>query len=422
MKKLFFAALIGIMLFQAGSITTKAENIPSESTPADFYTADVEEWFDSEGSYTYPITPSDPIWHEMSYGEWVAACNMPQEVVDTLSTEELVSAALDYPLKMDYLFFNSHAAGIQHFQEKSNVYRELFEREDAPEVLLTAYESLQVDYDILAVTENQNALTASKYDRELILQLLLASEEISEQFDETQVTSLIDITEEKNEQRSATPIFSSVSSEEQKSTSEHLNTEDIQKDITINRSATTFRFERSNGGPITSDLNNARYYKGIGHLYGKSPSCLEFYDSDYTPVEASSLDGYYLGLYTTWKHKSGVTKKYNCHSYCWIKKSFDNIYWLDYPTDYAGATTYFRYEGQDIKVTKSDAYIILYNASGIPLHSVRSVTTSSGSNLTEWKKTLKVESKLGSAGVYETTLQDMFDIYGASYYKVYYRK
>ena len=28
MKKLFFAALIGIMLLQAGSITTKAENIP----------------------------------------------------------------------------------------------------------------------------------------------------------------------------------------------------------------------------------------------------------------------------------------------------------------------------------------------------------------------------------------------------------
>ena len=36
MKKLFFAALIGIMLLQAGSITTKAENIPPESTPADF--------------------------------------------------------------------------------------------------------------------------------------------------------------------------------------------------------------------------------------------------------------------------------------------------------------------------------------------------------------------------------------------------
>ena len=138
MKKLFFAALIGIMLLQAGSITTKAENIPPESTPADFYTADVEEWFDSEGSYIYPITPSDPIWHEMSYGEWVAACNMPQEVVDTLSTEELVNAALDYPLKMDYMFFNSYSAGIQHLLEKSNVYRELFEREDAPEALLTA--------------------------------------------------------------------------------------------------------------------------------------------------------------------------------------------------------------------------------------------------------------------------------------------
>mgnify|MGYP001024333117 FL=1 len=421
MKKLFFAALIGIMLFQAGSITTKAENIPSESTPADFYTADVEEWFDSEGSYTYPITPSDPIWHEMSYGEWVAACNMPQEVVDTLSTEELINAALDYPLKMDYMFFNSYSAGIQHLQEKSNVYRELFEREDAPEALLTAYESLQVDYVILNSAEKQTSLEDSGYDRELVLQLLLASNEIYNQMDEIQVTNLTEIIDEKCEKLSTTSLFYNVRSEDQRSTSDHLNVENIQEDIAVNRSATTFRFERTSSSLGISE-EKALYYIGLGHLYGKSPSCWMFYDGDYTPVEAGAINGSYLGKYTTWVHKSGVTKKYNCHSYCWIKKSYDNIYWLNDPTDYAGATTYFRYDGRDIKVTRSDAYIILYDASGIPLHSVRSVTTSSGSNLTEWKKTLKVESKLGTAGVYETTLQDMFDIYGASYYKVYYRK
>ena len=42
------------------------------------------------------------------------------------------------------------------------------------------------------------------------------------------------------------------------------------------------------------------------------------------------------------------------------------------------------------------------NLSGVPVHSVRSVGVSSGIDLEKWMKSVKVESKLGTAGVYET--------------------
>ena len=84
--------------------------------------------------------------------------------------------------------------------------------------------------------------------------------------------------------------------------------------------------------------------------------------------------------------------------------------------------TYFNSEGTNVKIISNDAYIILYNVNGVPVHSVRSTSTSSGSSLSEWKNSTKVESKLGSAGVFVTTLEDMCNVYGASYYIVFTRK
>lgn len=138
-------------------------------------------------------------------------------------------------------------------------------------------------------------------------------------------------------------------------------------------------------------------------------------------MEAAAITGSYLGTHPEWTFKSGPTKKYNCHSYCWIDKSYDNIYWLNDPTNFANATSYFTSYGSNKKITNNNSYIVLYSA-GVPVHSVRSVGVSSGSDLEKWMKSVKVESKLGTAGVYETTLYDMIIHYDAGYYNVYTQK
>ncbi|MDE7211072.1 MAG: hypothetical protein K2O03_06470 [Lachnospiraceae bacterium] len=53
------------------------------------------EWLTAEGNYTYPMTPYKEEWAQLDILERRESCNMPQKLVDMLTTEELVNAALD---------------------------------------------------------------------------------------------------------------------------------------------------------------------------------------------------------------------------------------------------------------------------------------------------------------------------------------
>lgn len=418
MKKKIFPMLLGALLLPWGSITASAEDISTDSVY-------VGEWVTPEGEYTYPVTPDDEVWASMNYAEMRDACNMPQELVDMLSTEELVNAALDYPLMLDCLLFDSYEKGIEHLKNTSNVYRELFEREDAAEALLASYADLHVNYDILISGTVKNPMEVSGYDKELVLQLLLASDEIYSSMDEYQVTDLVETLGAKYDEKQgkcddfATALtFYNVLSENSEVISAELIPESIYEDMAVNATTAT-GFVRT--GTLELMWTGAYYYPGYYEKYGtkcENKDCHEYSSNDFTSIEAAALDSTDIGAHTNWTMKSGATRKYNCHSYCWLDKSYSNIYWLDYPTNYANATSHFTSRGTNVKITYSNSYIILYDSTG-PVHSVRSVGVSSGSNLSEWQTSVKVESKLGQRGVFETTLADMMALYGASYYKVY---
>lgn len=149
------------------------------------------EWLTAQGDYTYPMTPEKEEWAQLDYLEKRERCNMPQELVDILTTKELVNAALDYPLKMDYLGFDDAERGLEHLKGNSNVYRELFEREDITEALLEAYRDLQVDYDFLVSGTASNRGEKSGYNKELILQFLIGSDEIFDRLTEAQLKDLL---------------------------------------------------------------------------------------------------------------------------------------------------------------------------------------------------------------------------------------
>lgn len=421
MGKKLIALFLGTTLLPLGSITASAEETPTSIV----YEG---EWVTASGEYTYPITPSDKAWADMNYPQMVEACNMPQALVETLSTEDLVKAALDYPLKLDYLMFDSYTAGIEHLKDTSNVYRESYTREDAAEALLAAYDALQVDYAALVSDTVENPMQASGYDKELILQLLLASDEVFDCMSETQTTALVEIIGEKYEEKegkcddfSTALTFYSVLSENNDDISEKLIPANIYENMAVNAAAATGFV--SSGKYASTSIGS---YVEIGKYekYGTScgaDDCYKYISGDYSIIEAAGINGTYLGTHPDWTFKSDATKKYNCHSYCWIDKSYSNIYWLNNPTNYTNATSYFANHGTNVKITSSNSYIVLYDSTG-PIHSVRSNGVSSGNSLAEWMTSVMAESKLGSAGVYETTLYDMIYFYNAGSYKVYTEK
>lgn len=420
MKKKIFPMLLGALLLPWGSITASAEDISTDSVY-------VGEWVTPEGEYTYPVTPDDEVWASMNYAEMRDACNMPQELVDMLSTEELVNAALDYPLMLDCLLFDSYEKGIEHLILNSNVYCELFEREDAAVVLLKAYSDLNVDYDLLTIVDpSRNLYAESNYEKEIMLQILLSTDEIFEMLNQTQTEQLIELLSEKYDEKrgkcddfQSSMIFYAVLAENSENISRNLIPENIYEDISVDTKAAS-GFTKTSSTTVWR-YPWAYYYEGIySWSNGVETECYMYSSGDFSPTEASAQHTSINSAHPGWALLSQATKKYNCHSYCWIDKSENNKYWLDDPLAIASSSLYSNY-GANGAISSSNSYIIIYDASG-PAHSACSTTTSQGSNMTSYMTTTRVVSKLGACGVYQTTLYDMYNLYDGKYYISYTKK
>ena len=84
----------------------------------------------------YPIDVLSEKWSTLSYSEAAAACDMPIEYAETLTTNELVKYALNYPFLLDILGYDSIIDGMNHLINKSGAFKELFSRKDCYDKLL----------------------------------------------------------------------------------------------------------------------------------------------------------------------------------------------------------------------------------------------------------------------------------------------
>lgn len=78
-------------------------------------------------------------------GALEAACNMPREYAQSLTTEELVDYALNYPFLMDLIAFDHMEDGMNHLAKKSSLFAELFSRSDCCEELLAQYLNMDIN-------------------------------------------------------------------------------------------------------------------------------------------------------------------------------------------------------------------------------------------------------------------------------------
>lgn len=127
----------------------------------------VEEW-EKMPIGEYPINIDSPEWEEMSYTQACAACNMPKEMAESLTTEELAKYAINYPYLGTVLFvFNSLKDGLDSLKNKSYVFSELYARSDCNQGLLKEYLNLSCDYQLL---EEENDMIGSNYDKKTYLE------------------------------------------------------------------------------------------------------------------------------------------------------------------------------------------------------------------------------------------------------------
>jgi hypothetical protein len=132
--------------------------------------------------WDYPIKPGTEQWKEFqTHDEMLKACQIPEETLKELKTDELIEIMLDYPLIGDVLAFNSLEQGMGRVKGRFNGFTGLLSRKDALEYLLSKYDS--TDPTRASLLKEREKRGEFKYKMRF-LELFIAQDEMKEQWDE----------------------------------------------------------------------------------------------------------------------------------------------------------------------------------------------------------------------------------------------
>lgn len=85
-------------------------------------------------TFQYPITPEMEEWSEFqSLDEMIEACQIPDDILSKMSTDELVEVVANYPLAINVCAYDTPQKGIEHIKEYFNGLQELSKRSAAIE-------------------------------------------------------------------------------------------------------------------------------------------------------------------------------------------------------------------------------------------------------------------------------------------------
>jgi hypothetical protein len=106
-----------------------------------------------ELTWDYPVKPGTAEWKQFqSNEEMVRACQIPEDVLTYITTEELADICLQYPLLYDVFAFNGLSDGLDKLFSDFNGIRELYKRNDVSSNLIKRYSSKVQNFSFLEGT------------------------------------------------------------------------------------------------------------------------------------------------------------------------------------------------------------------------------------------------------------------------------
>lgn len=163
MKKLALMMLALSIVLSAGIIATSATTeAHSNAEMNDFYSVIHTE-----------------AWKSMTRGERIQACQIPEETLADMPTDELLEAVLQYPFLIDMMLCDSYRTGFVHVYNECSALRELGNRKDFSDAVIETYQAAARSVSSERDTEN------------LFLQIILAQPEMTNQCTEEELNTLI---------------------------------------------------------------------------------------------------------------------------------------------------------------------------------------------------------------------------------------
>lgn len=170
MKKIFSLLLVTLLLFSFNASVFAYDNVN-----------DGLEQEKTNKIFEYSITPNDQEWKELSSKqEMLDATRIPSDVLEKMTTEEVVNAVLDYPLVINIYAYDTYEAGLKALAKDSDAFKELLNRPDGGNELLkklqvnktlsseSSLEDLTVSV-LLTDTTIWNSVSNKKLARDLVL-------------------------------------------------------------------------------------------------------------------------------------------------------------------------------------------------------------------------------------------------------------
>lgn len=97
-------------------------------------------------NWDYPIKPGSIEWNNLTTAqERFDACQIPQTVLQSINSVELINLCLNYPLYQHIIFSNNRFFGFQSISERFNGIQTLRLHKDYLDVLLKVYENIGLD-------------------------------------------------------------------------------------------------------------------------------------------------------------------------------------------------------------------------------------------------------------------------------------
>jgi len=104
--------------------------------------------------WDYPVKRGTVEWKKLkSNEEKVNICQIPENILSSLSTENLTDICLQYPLLYDIFAFNDMNQGIDNLFNDFHGIRELFKREQVLKELLKRYQEKMQNLSFLDKTD-----------------------------------------------------------------------------------------------------------------------------------------------------------------------------------------------------------------------------------------------------------------------------
>lgn len=383
----------------ASEISTTTEYLPYEEMDYDYDIVSKEDWENTDIG-EYPLDVQAAEWKLLSSSEAEAACDMPKEYAESLTTKELVEYVVNYPFLMDILAFDSISDGINSLKSKSSAFDVLFSRQDCYDELLNKYSEMDVNY---LEVDKSNDICQTNYDSELFIEAYiglsydLLTERQALKFVEEYGNNFIQMNGECQESGLSTLFYDAVE-EKMGVIPESAIPESIATKLTdsIDASDTSVLAASSTCSSCGASFTNTSIT-----VNGKTVNCFKWSSGGYGTTDIAKLDKYIADYHPSYTKVRSASSKYNCHSYAWYSTSSSNAYWIDDPSPIYSNTSYWTLWAVPMRNLQSGDKITFWNQNGL-LHSA-SVNSSTACT-----------SKLGHYGVYKTTITEMKTFYDSS--------